>query len=66
LAGDCIYRTLKVEGLDLIGVEEPYWHHAGEAGVYKAKPDNLLDTYSPGKHCLYAHSAPGANNLLTN
>jgi hypothetical protein len=28
---------LMVKGLDLVGVEEPFWHHAGEARDYKAE-----------------------------
>jgi hypothetical protein len=27
---------LVVEALDHVGAEESYWHHAGEAGDYKA------------------------------
>jgi hypothetical protein len=27
---------LVVEGMDLVGTEEPFWHRAGEAGDYKA------------------------------
>jgi hypothetical protein len=33
-------------GLDLIGVEESSWHHAGEVGIYlmviKVKPNTIL------------------------